>query len=105
MPKLPNPERAEVAIEKLRDYALNTLHDEGKHKARVFRAALGFTGEDAERLGELILQAAKEGEATQGKLLPEGQIYVLDFSTEGNMAKFQFAPRGSWKTAKTLLDW
>ncbi|MFY9621411.1 MAG: DUF6883 domain-containing protein [Pyrinomonadaceae bacterium] len=94
MPKLPNPERAEVAIEKLRDYALNPLHDEGKHKARVFRGALGFAKEDAERLRELILEAAQEGEATKGKLLPEGQIYVLDFSTEGQQG--QVVIRTAW---------
>jgi hypothetical protein len=47
MPKLPNAERAVVEIEKLRDYSLNPGHDEGKHKARVFRAALGFTRADA----------------------------------------------------------
>lgn len=87
MPKLPNPERAQVAIEKLRDYALNPLHGEGKHKARVFRAALGFARENAEQLRELILEAAQEGEATKGTLLPEGQIYVLDFSTEGQQGE------------------
>jgi hypothetical protein len=87
LPKLPNPERAEVAIEKLRDYALNPLHDEGKHKARVFRGALGLTKDNAERLRELILEAAQEGEATKGKLLPEGQIYVLDFSSEGQQGE------------------
>lgn len=30
-----------VDIAKLRDYCLNPLHDEGKHKARVFASALG----------------------------------------------------------------
>jgi hypothetical protein len=83
MAKLPNAEQAYVPLEKLRDYALNPLHDEGKHKARVFRAALGFTQVDAERLRDLLFRAAQTEEAKETKLLPEGQMYVLDFSTEG----------------------
>ena len=43
MPKLPNSERAVVEIGKLRDYSLNQEHEVGKHKARVFKAALGIT--------------------------------------------------------------
>jgi len=34
--KVPNADRAVVDIRKLRDYCLNLLHDEGKHKARLF---------------------------------------------------------------------
>jgi hypothetical protein len=37
---IPHADRAVVDIRKLRDYCLNPLHDEGKHKARVFAAAL-----------------------------------------------------------------
>jgi hypothetical protein len=83
MPKLPNSDHAEVPIEKLRDYSLNPLHDEGKHKARIFLAAMGFTQADAERLRGLVLEAAQTREATPGKLLPEGQMYVLDFPADG----------------------
>ncbi|MGB9178521.1 MAG: DUF6883 domain-containing protein [Pyrinomonadaceae bacterium] len=83
MPKLPNAERAVADIEKLRDYALNPLHDEGKHKARVFLAAMGLTQGDAERLRALVLDAAHIREATKGKLLPHGQMYVLDFPAQG----------------------
>ena len=48
--KLPNAERASIAIEKLRDYCLNADHPRGKHKARVFLSALGLTSEHAEWL-------------------------------------------------------
>lgn len=61
--KLPNGERAVVAVEKLRDYALNPNHGGGKHKARVFRSALGSTQGDAERLRLMVLEAARTGEA------------------------------------------
>lgn len=83
MAKLPNVERAVVDIVKLRDYALNPDHDEGKHKARVFRAALGFTGADAERLRLMVLEAARTEEAAIGKLLPHGQTYLVDFTAPG----------------------
>lgn len=39
--RLPNPERAIVDIAKLKDYCLDTEHEDGKHKARVFAAVLG----------------------------------------------------------------
>jgi hypothetical protein len=81
--KLPNSERAVVEIEKLRDYSLNLEHDRGKHKALVFRSALGFTQADAERLRQMVLRAARTEEATPTKLLPYGQLYTVDFSTEG----------------------
>jgi len=81
--KLPNAERAVADIEKLRDYSLNLEHDKGKHKARVFRSALGFTQADAERLRQMVLAAARTEEATLGNLLPYGQMYVLDFDTQG----------------------
>ncbi len=75
--------RAVVEIEKLRDYALDPEHDEGKHKARVFRAALGFTRDDAERLRAMILDAALHEGATVGKLTRHGQMYTIDFAAEG----------------------
>jgi hypothetical protein len=44
---IPHAGRAVVDIRKLRDYCLNPLHEEGKHKARVFVAVLGMTGADS----------------------------------------------------------
>lgn len=81
--KLPNAERAVVEIEKLRDYALNPEHDEGQHKARVFRSALGFTRDDAERLREMVLASALRDDATEGKLTRHGQLYTVDFVARG----------------------
>jgi hypothetical protein len=83
MAKLPNAERAIAEIEKLRDYSLNPGHDEGKHKARVFRSALGFTQADAERLREMVLEAALCEEATTGKPTRHGQLYTVDFVAQG----------------------
>ena len=82
--KLPNAERAVVEIEKLRDYSLDPDHDKVKHKARVFRSALGFTQADAARLRQMVLAAAHAEEAKLGKLLPHGQLYTVDFDTQGS---------------------
>jgi ribosomal protein L16/L10AE len=57
--RLPNSHKAVVKIEKLRDYSLNPNHPVGKHKARVFQAALGTTLTEAEWLREHALEAAK----------------------------------------------
>jgi hypothetical protein len=61
--RLPNGERAVVATEKLRDYCLNPAHTRGRHKARVFAAALGWTADDAGRLRDVLLAAAREKDA------------------------------------------
>ncbi|KHE91343.1 MAG: hypothetical protein K8F52_10460 [Candidatus Scalindua rubra] len=43
--KIPNAEYAVVDIRKLCDYCLSSIHDEGKHKARLFKSTLGITRE------------------------------------------------------------
>ena len=98
MPRLPNAEHAVADIEKLRDYSLNPSHDEGKHKARVFLAAMGFTQDDAERLRALVLEAAHTGDAAPGKTLQQGQMYVLDFSAQG--LRGEVTIRTAWIVAR-----
>ncbi len=55
---LPNPQLAIVDIDKLSGYCLNPQHEDGKHKARVFAAALGIMQADAEWLRQRLLEAA-----------------------------------------------
>src|SRR5574337_973840 len=76
--KLPNGDSAVVDLVKLRDYCLSTVHPRGKHKARVFQAALGLTGENAEELRKALLDAARTGEATIGEADMWGKRYTLD---------------------------
>ena len=64
---IPNAERALVDIRKLRDYCLNPMHPEGKHKARLFAAALGMTAYDAEQLRRELLRVVKTHDATMGR--------------------------------------
>ena len=75
---LPKAERAVVDIRKLRDYCLNPLHDEGKHKAWLF-AALGLNANDAEALRDILLQVVKTHEARLGRRDAYGQRYLVDF--------------------------
>jgi len=79
---LPNAERASVDIRKLRDYCLNPLHDEGKHKARLFVAALGMTTADADELRRILLEIVKSQDAQLGRWDAFGQRYVVDFILE-----------------------
>lgn len=81
--KLPNAERAVVDIEKLRDYSLNLNHPKGKHKARVFQAALGLKVDDAERLREMIMEAVLVSEAKTQQPTTYGQRFVVDFNVTG----------------------
>jgi hypothetical protein len=76
---LPNPERAEVDPRKLTEYCLSIEHPVGKHKAAVFRAALGITMTDAVLLRNWLLDAAASGEAVAGAADEFGQRYQLDF--------------------------
>jgi hypothetical protein len=80
--RIPGADRAEVSIHKLRDYCLNPLHDEGKHKARVFASALGMTRADAEALRELLLEAVRTRDAEPGFEDDYGQRYLLDLPVE-----------------------
>jgi hypothetical protein len=80
--KLPNASRAVVDIGKLRDYSLNSRHEAGKHKARVFKSALGVTVEDAEWLREKILSAVLSAEAAARPDSPFGANFVVDILVE-----------------------
>lgn len=76
--KIPNAENALVDIRKLRDYCLNPSHDEGKHKARLFSAALDMKADDAEELRSILLQAVQVNEARFGRKDAFGQRYTVD---------------------------
>jgi hypothetical protein len=85
---VPFAENAVVDIRKLHDYCLNPLHDEGKHKARLFAAALGMTVDEAEDLQEALIEAITTNEAQLGRGDEFGQRYTVDFvlSWQGRQA-------------------
>jgi hypothetical protein len=76
--KLPNLELAVVDIVKLSDYCLNPKHEDGKHKARVFAAALGISQSDGEWLQNRLLDVVRE-EATLVNESRFGRLYMIDF--------------------------
>ena len=90
--RLPNSHKAVVEINKLRNYSLNPNHPVGKHKARVFAAALDITIEDAVWLRERALDAATSGEAKGPSSSVFGDKYVIDSVLEykGNSATVRF---------------
>ena len=80
---LPGGTRAVVDVAKLRDYTLNPVHPRGRHKARVFAAALQIYQADAEFLRRQLLSAAATGDAILGRRDAFGQCYLLDFECVG----------------------
>jgi hypothetical protein len=77
--KLPGHKHALVDLAKLRDYSLSAHHARGRHKARVFGAALGLTAADAEFLQGELLRVAREGDAIAGDTDEYGARYTIDF--------------------------
>ena len=65
MARLPNAERAILGIRKIEDYCLSPEHPRGRHKARVFRDALGIGRADAEWLRAALLDGSRESEADE----------------------------------------
>ena len=75
---LPNGDRAMLDIRKLEDYCLSPSHPRGRHKARVFRQALGLQQEDAVWLRATLLAAAASGEAVEVTTDAWGTYWQLD---------------------------
>jgi len=63
---LPQHEKAVVPIAKLRDYALDPDHPEGKNKARVFKAALGMERGHADVLAKVLRSTLVRSPAVRG---------------------------------------
>ncbi len=63
--RLPRAAAATCDLRKLTHYCLDPTHPRGRHKARVFRQALGITLADAEWLRQTLLDAAASTEATE----------------------------------------
>jgi hypothetical protein len=62
--RLPQGDKAILDIRKLEDYCLNASHPRGRHKARVFRKALGLQHGDGAWLRDALLEAAAISEAS-----------------------------------------
>lgn len=75
--KLPGGERAHVSLDRLTHYLLNPQHGSGKHKARVFAAALGLDATASQALHDWLVEIAQTGEAEAGRSDEHGQRFVI----------------------------
>ena len=76
--RLPNADRAIVDLDKLQRYCLDPAHPRGRHKARVFRSALGISPADAVMLRETLLRGAATEDATPGETDQHGTRYTFN---------------------------
>lgn len=76
---LPFAEKAYIDDQKLIGYCLSETHITGKHKARVFKAALNLTVADFLYLKEQIATAVLLTQATQAGSTQQGDLYTVDF--------------------------
>ncbi|MEX0782627.1 MAG: DUF6883 domain-containing protein [Dehalococcoidia bacterium] len=81
--KLPNADKATIDPRKLAAYCLDAEHDDGRHKARLFRAAMGLGPEDAAALMETLLQAIVEDEVERMVETTFGVKYLLHHPIQG----------------------
>ena len=75
---LPNYHRAILDLRKIEDYCLNPDHPRGRHKAQVFRGALGINRADAEWLRSAILRAMRHNEAIEQICDSSGSRWCVD---------------------------
>lgn len=76
--KLPNLDNAHIDPDKLAGYVLNPVHPEGRHKARVFRSALGLASTNVQWLADAILSAVGNAEAVLQAVTEWGTIYRVE---------------------------
>lgn len=92
--KLPHGSEAVIDTLKVRGYCLDADHRDGKHKARVFRSALGVTHDDFQELVDVLAEAASTAEALIGKIDDYGTRYVIDFDWKRGALSTRI--RSSW---------
>jgi len=65
MARIPHVDRAILDLTKLEDYCLSADHPRGRHKARVFREALGIGAREAAWLRQALLEGVRTSEAAE----------------------------------------
>ena len=75
--------RLEIDERKLTEYALSPHSERGKHKARVFRSALGFTLENYQSLLGQIKSQALVAPADMTRASSFGEHYTVDLPITG----------------------
>lgn len=73
---IPSPERARIDPRKLRDYALNPMHESGRYKAAFF-AQMGYTAVNWRKMERDIREQHLTQPAEAGQPSPFGQKYTV----------------------------
>ncbi len=81
--RLPRAAEAIVPREKLENYALDSSHERGQHKARVFGSALGITAADWQYLRDQILDAVATAPVRGTRITPFGVAYEALITVDG----------------------
>jgi hypothetical protein len=79
---LPNGNLAIIDLRKIADYCLIDTHPRGRHKARMFRSALGIRGDDAAWLRDVLLEAVRTIEAQRVETDSWGDQWRLDMAVK-----------------------
>lgn len=91
---LPEYDRAEIRREKLEDYALNPNHPDGKHKALVFKSALGFEQGDWQWLQQQIIAELPYHQAIPKHADKHGERYEVVLPVTGKNGKIVLVVTG-----------
>lgn len=86
----PSFSHVSIDMRKLEGYSLNLDHPTGKHKARVFKSALGFTRADATELERQIREMVPYYEAVKGRRDEYGQRWTVRIPVKGNNGRTVF---------------
>src|SRR5947207_10501262 len=78
MSALANSDQHILDLRKLKDYCLSASHPRGRHKARVFREALGLTADDAKWLRDRLIEAVRGADAEKLDSDAMGQRWRAD---------------------------
>jgi hypothetical protein len=80
---LPRAREAVIPTDKLVGYALDPQHPRGRHKARVFAAALGIRQSHWRYLHDQILEAIVDAEVRGIRITPHGVLYDIVVFIDG----------------------
>ena len=83
MPVLKNATKAIIDDRKIRDYILNMRNPDGRHKARVIRAATGLARLNYNDLIEQIKQGILASEAEPIDAIPYGERFRVVITISG----------------------
>lgn len=81
--RLPRADHAVVPREKLEGYLLNPEHETGRHKARVFAAALAIRQANWDYLRQQLLTRVVDAPVRSVRETPWGNLYEIVVAVDG----------------------